>query len=59
MAGLDIRTLQELGGWKEIKMVERYAHLSTQQKTEAISKMAHPTSEDSPTVFTIPEKQSA
>ena len=26
-AGVDIRTIQELGGWKEIKMVERYAHL--------------------------------
>ena len=55
MAGVDIRTLQELGGWKEIKMVERYAHLSTQHKTEAISKMAHPTSEDSSTVFTTPK----
>jgi integrase len=59
MAGVDIRTLQELGGWKEIKMVERYAHLSTQHKAEAIGKMAHPTSEDSPTVFTTPKKQSA
>jgi len=59
MAGVDIRTLQELGGWKEIKMVERYAHLSTQHKTEAISKIARPISEDSPTVFTTPKNKSA
>jgi site-specific recombinase XerD len=59
MAGVDIRTLQELGGWKEIKMVDRYAHLSTQHKAEAIGKIAHPTSDDSPTVFTTREKHSA
>jgi site-specific recombinase XerD len=59
MAGIDIRTLQELGGWKEIKMVERYAHLSTEHKTEAISRIAHPASGNFPTLFTTPEKHSA
>lgn len=59
MAGLDIRTPQEWVAWKEIKMVERYAQLSTQHKAKAVAKMAHPTSEDSPTVFTAPKKQSA
>ena len=49
MAGVDIRTLQELGGWKEIKMIERYAHLSQQHKVEAIEKISN---QDSTTVFT-------
>ena len=40
MAGVDIRTIQELGGWKEIKMIERYAHLSQQHKVEAIEKIS-------------------
>ena len=59
MAAVDIRTVQELGGWKEIKMVECYAHLSTQHKTEAIGKKAHPASGNFPTLFTTPEKHSA
>ena len=32
MAGVDLRTVQELGGWKDLKMVERYAHLSREHK---------------------------
>jgi integrase len=28
MAGVDLRTVQELGGWSSLAMVERYAHLS-------------------------------
>ena len=39
MAGVGIRTLQELGGWKEIKMVERYAHLSQRHKADAVEKV--------------------
>jgi integrase len=26
MAGVDLRTLQELGGWQTLAMVHRYAH---------------------------------
>ncbi len=36
MAGTDLRTIQELGGWRSIKMVERYAHLSDEHKRAAI-----------------------
>jgi len=39
MAGVDPRTIQELGGWKELKMVERYAHLSPTHKAEAIERI--------------------
>ena len=28
MAGVDLKTVQELGGWKSLSMVARYAHLS-------------------------------
>jgi len=28
MAGVDLRTVQELGGWKTLGMVQRYAHLA-------------------------------
>lgn len=35
-AGVDIRTVQELAGHKEIKMTMRYAHLAPEQKRRAI-----------------------
>jgi len=28
MAGVDLRAVQELGGWKSLRMVERYGHLA-------------------------------
>ena len=39
MAGTDLRTLPELGGWRSIQMVERYAHLSDDHKRAAIDSM--------------------
>lgn len=39
MSGADIRTVQELGGWQTIGMVERYAHLSQSHKIQAIEKI--------------------
>ena len=36
MAGTDLRTIQELGSWRNIKMVERDAHLSDEHKRAAI-----------------------
>ena len=36
MAGTDLRTVQALGGWQSIKMVERYDHLSDEHKRAAI-----------------------
>ncbi len=43
MAGVDLRTVQELGGWKSINMVMRYAHLSPAHKAEALEKLCVPT----------------
>jgi integrase len=39
MAGVDPRTIQELGGWKDLKMVMRYTHLSQVHKREAVEKI--------------------
>jgi integrase len=52
MAGVDLRTIQELGGWKQLRMVERYAHLSAGHKAEAVERIAIPG--NSPTGFTTP-----
>jgi integrase len=54
IAGVGLRTTQELGGWKEIRMVLRYAHLSDQRKAKAVEKMA----ENSTTLFTTPKIES-
>jgi site-specific recombinase XerD len=50
VAGVDMRTIQELGGWKELEMLQRYAHLSPNHKSEAVEKIAHHFT----TLFTAP-----
>ena len=44
MAGVDLRTVQELGGWQTLAMVERYAHLSPAHKAQAVERIALTTS---------------
>lgn len=39
MAGVDLLTIQELGGWKSLDMVKRYASLSNKHKKDAINKI--------------------
>ena len=41
MAGVDLRTIQELGGRKSLKMVERYSHLNERHKAEALERIAN------------------
>jgi site-specific recombinase XerC len=36
MAGVDLRTVQELAGHKDIKMTVRYAHLAPAHKLAAV-----------------------
>lgn len=40
MAGVDLLTVKELGGWKSLTMVQRYAHLSPSHRREAIERLA-------------------
>ena len=39
MAGVDLRTVQELGGWKRLEMVLRYSHLSEAHKADAVERL--------------------
>ena len=48
MAGVDLRTIQELGGWQDLKMVERYSHLSPNHKAQAVERIAIDNSDNSP-----------
>ena len=48
MASVDLRTVQELGGWSSLELVQRYAHLSATHKAEAVERIA----QNSATVFT-------
>lgn len=39
MAGVDLRTIQELGGWKTLSMVERYSHLAPSHLQAAVDRL--------------------
>ncbi len=39
LAGVNLRVVQELGGWQTIAMVERYSHLTPAHKAEAVEKL--------------------
>ena len=47
MAGVPLRAIQELGGWRSLRMVERYAHLSPEYQADAVERLAN-----FPTLFT-------
>jgi hypothetical protein len=54
MARVDLRTVQELGGWSSLDLVQRYAHLSASHKAEAVERIAIPG--NSPTLITTPDR---
>jgi site-specific recombinase XerD len=39
MAGVDLRTVQELGGWKTLSMVLRYSHLAPSHLQAAVERL--------------------
>lgn len=45
MAGVDVRTIQELMGHKTLAMTMRYAHLSASHKRDAVQKLNRPKTE--------------
>jgi integrase len=40
MAGVDLPTIQRMGGWASLRMVERYAAVSTEHMAEAVRRLA-------------------
>jgi len=38
-AGVDLRTVQELGGWRTLSMVQRYAHVAPGHLVAAVEKI--------------------
>lgn len=40
--GVDLRTVQELGGWSNLKMLERYGHVSPSRKAAAVEGLISP-----------------
>ena len=46
MEGVDLLTIKELGGWKSLAMVQRYAHLSPGHRRNAIERLASRRTED-------------
>lgn len=44
MAGVDVLTIKDLGGWKSLAMVARYAHLSPSHRRDAIERLVAPRS---------------
>jgi site-specific recombinase XerD len=42
MAGVDLRAVQVLGGWQDLKMVARYSHLSPEHLRAAVERLVAP-----------------
>jgi integrase len=40
MAGVDLETIKRMGGWKSLRMLERYAAVSTEHMAEAVRRLA-------------------
>jgi hypothetical protein len=40
MAGVGLRTIQELGGWKTLDLVQRYSHLTPDHTRDTVEKIA-------------------
>jgi site-specific recombinase XerD len=45
MAGVDLRSVQALGGWRTLAMVQRYSHLAPQHLRDAVERLVGPSPE--------------
>lgn len=52
--GVDLRTVQELGGWSQIQMLQRYGHVTPSRKAEAVERLVRA---NSPTFITTQERR--
>jgi hypothetical protein len=54
MESVELLTIKELGGWKSLAMMARYAHLSPSHRKDAIERLAtrRPASESARSVGT-------
>jgi hypothetical protein len=52
MEGVDLLTTKELGGWRSLSMVSRFAHLSPSHRSQALERLVTraTTGEDAPAV---------
>jgi hypothetical protein len=50
MAGVDALTLKDLGGWKTLTMVQRYAHLAPNHLHAAVERLVPVTAATTPEV---------
>src|SRR5262245_3532022 len=50
MAGVDPRTLQTLGNWRSLSMVERYSHLSPDHVRAAVERLVSPPPATTPAI---------
>jgi len=41
MEGVDLLTIKELGGWRSLSTVSRYAHLSPSHRNQAIERLVN------------------
>jgi integrase len=48
--GVDLRTVQELGGWATLSLIRRYAHVSPSRKAEAVEGLVRQSSTGSSTL---------
>jgi site-specific recombinase XerD len=53
MAGVDLLVIKELGGWKTLAMVTRYAHLSPGRLREGIERLTGSQGSAAPAANTI------
>jgi hypothetical protein len=42
VAGVDLLTIKEVGGWKTLAMVQRYAHLAPAHLHSAVERLVEP-----------------
>lgn len=57
MAGVDLRTVQELAGHKTISMTVRYAHLAPEHNQAAIENSSPSSATTTPLVFSVKKMQ--